>query len=185
MPSSSNILVGSNGSVYIAPVGTTLPTTEDGALDAAFVDVGYISEDGISLSVETSVEDVNAFQSLSAVRKIVTARNTSVSFTLREWSAANVIFAFGGGDVTDEGTHFEYNPPAAGDALYERAMVIDWNDGDKVYRLVIERGVATDAVETTITRTGAADLPITFNVLESAGGNTWYLFTDDQALNPS
>lgn len=185
MPSSSNILVGSNGSVYIAPVGTTLPATESAALNAAFVDVGYVSEDGISLSVETSVEDIAAFQSLSAVRKIVTARNTSVSFTLREWSAANLVFAFGGGTVTDQTTHFQYDPPASGDGVFERAMVIDWQDGDKNYRLVIERGVATDAVETSITRTGAADLPITFNVLESAGGSTWYLFTDDPALDPA
>jgi hypothetical protein len=185
MANADNIVVGSNGSVYIAPVGTTLPTTEDGALNAAFVDLGYISEDGLTLSVETSTADVNAFQSLSAVRRLVTARNTSVAFTLREWSAANVVFAFGGGEVTDQGTHFQYDPPAAGDGLYERAMVIDWQDGaNKVYRLVIPRGVATDAVETNITRTAAADLPITFNVLED-NGLTWYLFTDDQALNPS
>lgn len=179
-----NIIVGSNGSVYIAPVGTTMPTTENSALNAAFVDVGYVSEDGLALSVETTTNDVNAFQSLSAVRKVVTSRNTSVSFTLREWSAANLVFAFGGGTVTDQSTHFQYDPPAAGDGLYERAMVIDWRDGDKVYRMCIPRGVATDAVETTITRTGAADLPITFNVLDNNGG-TWYLFTDDPALDPA
>jgi hypothetical protein len=43
MTNPSNLVVGSGGSVYIAPVGTTLPTTPTGALNASFVDVGYIS----------------------------------------------------------------------------------------------------------------------------------------------
>jgi hypothetical protein len=63
--------------------------------------------------------------------------------------------------------------------------VIDWNDGDKQYRLVCARVVATESVETNIVRTGAADLPITFSVMEDDNQVTWYLVSDDPALEPA
>jgi hypothetical protein len=185
MTTAANILVGSGGTIYVAPTGTALPTTEDGALNAAFTSVGYISEDGITISSSVEVADIAAFQSLLPVRRVVTGRTFEASFVLREWTAANIELAFGGGSVTNESTHFEYRPPAAGDALAEKSVVIDWQDGDKVYRLVLNRVVATETVETNITRTGAADLPLTLSVMEDSNGDTWYLMTDDPALDPA
>lgn len=44
------------GAVYRAPVGTTLPTDAETALDAAFESVGYISEDGVSWSYGVAQE---------------------------------------------------------------------------------------------------------------------------------
>lgn len=185
MSNPASILVGSNGNVYVAPVGTALPTTEDEALNAAFASVGYISEDGITISSSVEVADIAAFQSLTPVRRVVTGRTFECAFTMREWNAKNVELAFGGGEVTNEGTHFQYTPPAAGDALLEKSVVIDWNDGDKVYRLVLHRIVATESVETNVTRTGAADLPITLSVMEDENGDTWYLMTDDAGMDPA
>lgn len=181
-----NILVGSGGSIHIAPVGTTLPTTIAGSLNAAFVDLGYISEDGISLASAADVTDIAAFQSLLPVRKVVTGRTFDLSFTVREWTAEGVIFAFGGGDVTESAGVYTFTPPADTDALYERALIASWSDGDKNYRLVIPRGVVSEGVETTIARGAASDLPITFSVLavdEATAG--YYLITDDPAMEPA
>ena len=36
------------GAIYAAPVGTTLPTDTDTALDPAFEDLGFVSEDGVT-----------------------------------------------------------------------------------------------------------------------------------------
>lgn len=49
------------GAVFVAPYGTALPTTAWGALNAAFKNLGYISEDGLVNGVETDVNDVNAW----------------------------------------------------------------------------------------------------------------------------
>jgi len=49
------------GAVYIAPYGTALPTTAWASLNAAFKNLGYVSEDGLVNGVETDVQDVNAW----------------------------------------------------------------------------------------------------------------------------
>jgi hypothetical protein len=181
-----NIVVGSAGSVSIAPVGTALPTNIASSLNAAFVDLGYVSEEGISVSAAVEVEDILAFQSLLPVRKVVTGRTLELSFILREWTEAGLLLAFGGGSVTEAGGVYTYNPPTAEDAIYERAMVVEFSDGSKDYRLVIERGTVTSAVETTVARTSAADLPITFAVLASADNEAgWYLVSNDPAIEPA
>lgn len=185
MTTAANILVGAGGSVFVGPVGAVLPTDLATALDPSFADLGFISEDGITLSASTDVTDIAAFQSLLPVRKIVTGRNFDLSLTLREWQEQTLLLAFGGGEVSEPSAGiYRYDPPTAGDALYERAMVVEWRDGAKNYRLVINRGTVSEAVETSITRTSAADLPITFSVLDD-DGETYYLLSDDPALEPA
>ncbi len=49
----SNVRVATNGLLFAAPVGTTLPTAYDATLDGAFVDFGEVSEDGLERAFET------------------------------------------------------------------------------------------------------------------------------------
>lgn len=49
------------GAVYKAPLGTTLPTTADGELDEAFVELGYVDENGLTNSNTPSSSDVKAW----------------------------------------------------------------------------------------------------------------------------
>lgn len=177
-----NIVIGANGKVSVAPVGTALPDTIDEALNAAFVEVGFLSEDGITATHSKTVEGVPVWQSLFHVRRFVTEAGYKVAMVFREWNEVTVPLAFGGGSViespADSGS-YRYDPPEAG-SLDERAMVIDWNDGDRNFRLVIERGNASDDVESQVARAGAADLPFTF---EALGGDAqtlpWYFLSDD------
>lgn len=180
----SEVVVGSGGRIYIAPVGTAAPTTSVSALDSDYRDLGFISEDGISATFGVSVEDINSFQSLLPIRRVVTGRSTDLSFTLRQWNVDTFSFALGGGSVEANGSEYTFYPPANGDALQESAVVVEWADGDKHYRLFIAKAVVTDAVETSITRNAAADLPISLSVLGSENDDAWYLLTDDDAFNP-
>jgi len=64
MNDSDNVSFGkpkSTGAVFVAPYGTTLPTTAWQTLNAAFKGLGYVSEDGLVNGVETDVEEVNAW----------------------------------------------------------------------------------------------------------------------------
>lgn len=179
------LVVASNGQVYVAPVGTTLPTTPTGALDSAFTGLGYTSEDGVTFTVTPTVDEFMAWQSRQAVRRELTSQEVQVSFTLEQWNESTIPLAFGGGAVTDlGGGNYRFDLPETSDALDERCMVIDTNDGDRHIRFVVPRGNVTDAVETQFVRSQLAVLPITFKALAPAdgSGSAYVLFDDDAAF---
>lgn len=176
------IVVGANGTVWVAPVGTTAPATEIAAPAAGWVDMGYTSEDGATVSDSKTLEQIPVWQLFYAARRIITERDLNIAVVLRQWSGEKVKLAFGGGEVTEPtADHFKYTPPSPGE-IDERAYMLDWVDGTKHYRLVIPRCMVTENVETNIVRTAAADLPITVGILGSDGVDPWYLLTDDPSF---
>ena len=182
MANANETLVGANGSIYVGAVGTAEPSQPDSTL-VGWTELGYLSEDGVTWSVGRTTEDVNAWQSFYPVRTLVTAQTSTLSFTLRQWNPETLVLALGGGEI-DEPTSgvFQYSPPTAG-SLDERAVIVDWQDGARNYRLIVRRAVVSDAVETQLQRGAAADLPITFNILGNAEGDApFILLTDDPAF---
>lgn len=185
------ILVGSGGgAIYFAPLGTTLPRIDarpDDRLDSAFVGAGYLTEDGAGLSVGSETFDVRGWQSRLALRREKTDQPVAVRFTLLQVNEENLVFAFGGGEVRDNGSgNFTYLAPDETEALDERSLILDAIDGAKRYRYVFPRGNVTEAVETTFQRTGPANLPIGFGVLAptDGSGRPFYLLTNDPAFAP-
>lgn len=185
---SDNIRVGANGDVYLARLGLgiDLPGLDDPreALDADFVEIGYASDDGVTFSFGTTVEDIKGWQKTATLRRLVTDRAFDVGVQLLEWKPENFAIAFGGGEWTETAPGvFAYAPPADTDALIEYAMVVDWNDGDHEHRAVIRKGTVTDDIETNLRRNAAALLPITLNALASDDDEApWYYVTNDEAF---
>jgi hypothetical protein len=175
----TEVVVGQNGDVYVAPTGTTLPLDVDDPLDPAFSEaLGFTSEDGVTATDGKTTENIMAWQSFYPLRVLVTERNFTAAFVLRQWNQDTVSLAFGGGTFTATGSFTKYTPPAP-EVLDERVLVIDWQDGDDQYRLVVPRCIVTENVESNITRTAAADLPITMAVLAPAeGDDPWFLLTN-------
>jgi hypothetical protein len=173
------IVVGANGTVRVAPVGTAEPADIDAAFGAGWVDLGYTSEDGVTVTDSNTLETIPVWQLFYPARRIITERDFTVAFALRQFSGQQVEFAFGGGEVTSDGAgKYRFTPPAPED-LDERALAIEWLDGDKTFRLILPRGMVTENVETQVVRTAAADLPVTFGVIGTDTGQPWYLLTDD------
>lgn len=182
------VVVGANGSIWVAPVGTSEPTDHDNAYPAGWVELGYASEDGVTLSVSRTMANIPVWQSFFPVRRMVTDRDMTAKFVLRQWNKSTLVLAFGGGTIThvasDVGIdeHWRYDPPDPS-VVDERMLGIDWIDGTKIYRLIIERGQVADNAETKIARAAAADLPITFGILADETNITpWYLLTNDPAF---
>ena len=64
MPNTAQVTAGkpkTGGHVYRAPLGTQLPTDALSELTSAFIDMGYISEDGVTNSNNADTETVNAW----------------------------------------------------------------------------------------------------------------------------
>lgn len=72
-----NISIG-NAIVYVGDEGVT-PTD----------DVGYLSDEGISINYETEVVDVSAGFPKTSIRQFVTAVTVTLSFTSQEWDLEN------------------------------------------------------------------------------------------------
>jgi hypothetical protein len=179
---STEVVVAANGQIYVGPVGAPAPDSWDDALAASYTEVGFVSEDGATITDSKEIENISAWQSFYPIRRIVTSREFTVSFAMRQWNAENIKFAFGGGTVSAaSGGGYKFVPPQP-DELDERSLVLDWQDGDKHYRLFIPRGMATEATEVTLTRTAAADLAITFAALSDGVDPAYTLFTDDPAF---
>lgn len=186
----SEVVVGANGRVYVAPEDTAVPTSATAALPASWVNVGYISEEGVTFTGGAEQEDINAWQSFYPIRKLITSRTAGVEFVLRQWNAPNLEFAFGGGQIVNAGGQSYYAAPTP-DEVDIRALIVEWEDGAETYRLVIPRGQVSGEVETQLQRTSAADLPIAFSAVPdtdplplttpTAGElatQAWYLVTD-------
>jgi hypothetical protein len=183
------IVVGANGSIYVANVGATEPTDILSGWAAAWTNLGYATEDGVTITDGKTITDKMAWQSFHPVRKLVTGRMFTVSFTLIQWNLGSVVLAFGGGSVsTPSAGVYKYTPPTP-ENIDERALGIEWTDGapsvHKTYRLIVPRCIVSENVETVVSRTDSANLPITVAAVGEAGTNPWYLLTNDASMAAS
>ena len=177
----SEIVVGGNGALWVAPVGTAAPTTTLAALNVAFIDMGFATEDGLTVTAGKTIVDIRVWQSFYAARKLVTDRNFRVAFSLRQWNEVNLPLAFGG---AMSGTTPNYLlQPSAPEVVDTRSFVFEWVDGSKNYRLYLPVGLVSEDVETKIARDDSAPLPLTIDVLDPGGGvKPWSLYTNDPAF---
>jgi hypothetical protein len=166
-PNAGNIVVAGVGHVYVAPVlSTTLPVDIATALNAAWIELGFTTEDGVQRTDGRSMDEVNTWQSFYPSRRIVTAKTGGVSFTMREYNPDTVALAFGGGTVTKvtgPPAYAAYTPPAP-EVIDFRQLLVVYQDGADIFRYVIPRGMVTNEVQSNLTRTSALDLPVTFDI---------------------
>lgn len=186
----AEIVVAGTGKVLVAPVGTVAPVDHSEAWAAAWIDLGFTTEDGVTFNPEMDLSEIMVWQSFYAARRIVTSRTVTAAFQLRQWNKNNVPLAFGGGTVVNVAAsagppavlqHYKYTPPAP-ETIDERALGLEWKDGTKVYRLIIPKGMVSESPETNLVRTDSAVLPITFGVNASDTGDPWYIRTNDPAF---
>jgi hypothetical protein len=179
------IVIAGTATLYVAPAGTTMPASLSASLNAAFVELGYSTEDGVKFTDSKTVQGVRPHQSFYEVRRFVTERASSVEFSLLQWDADTVPLAFGGGSITSPAAgEYRYTPPDPED-IDERAVVIDITDGDRHFRIGIPKAMVSSSVESTFARTGPAMLPITLDVLGTDGTAPWVIDSDDAAWNGS
>lgn len=113
------------GRLYIAPIGTTEPTTLTGALDSAWIDLGYTDEGSeFTLGIET--ENVEVAEELEPIRQETTARTIELTFALAQMTAANLQYVFNGGTIASDGAgHYEFTFPELGSEDYQMLL---WQD---------------------------------------------------------
>lgn len=178
------IVVAANGSVFVAPLGSPLPAKISAPLSAAWKDLGFTSETGVDLIDAKTLVSIPVWQLFYPARRIVTGRDMSLKFVLRQWAHDQMKLGFGGGAVVQDAVgEYSYEPPDP-EFIDERMMAVEWSENENNYRWIVRRGLVTDNVETKLTRTAAMDLPITFGIIGEADQKPWKFQTDDPSFVP-
>lgn len=172
------VRVAGAGHVYVAPAGTALPTSPSAALSAAWTDLGYVTEDGVTFTFNRETTDLNAWQG-DKLRVLTTAEPAEVSFALMQSNDLTLPIVFGGGTVTEESSGvYKFTPPASGTNT-ERALVVEFSDNTINYRYCISRVQISGEVSFTLTRGEALSYPLTFGILDD--DPKYVILTDDSA----
>lgn len=180
----TDIRVAGNTHIYLAPVGTAFPDWDE-APAVAWIDVGYVTTDGVTFNFGREVNEIYAMQSSEPVRVVNTRLPKTLGFELMQQGRTQFQVAMGGGEWTTEGGVtgvFRYEPPAVG-ANDERAALIEMIDGDNTYRWHFKRAIQREAIEFKYVREDAATFPVTLAVLPPADNTaSFYLLSDDPAV---
>lgn len=172
-------VVAGYGSVYVAPYGTALPNDIDAALNAAFQELGYSTEDGITFGHTVTVEDIMSWQSRDATRRITTGREFTIATELQQWNTDTFLTVFGGGTVTTTANGAKFVWLGDDEMPDEVSVILEFNDGTRNFRAVVARATVVDGAEIQLTRTTPGTLPLSMKALKPNTGVVAYLLTDD------
>lgn len=142
-----NVSVGKpkiGGAIFVAPVGTTLPTDALTALDGAFENLGFVSDAGLTNSNNAETETINAWGG-TAVLSVQTSKEDTFNYTLIEALNA-VVLKHVYGDNNVSGTIASGLKVIANAEVHaEHSIVIDMVlQGGVKKRIVIPKGKVTN-----------------------------------------
>lgn len=176
MPSSSNVSAGKpkvTGAIFIAPVGTTLPTDSTTALNSAFVELGYASDAGVVNSESRETETIKAWGG-DTVLKPFTGKEDTFQFTLIEALNVNALkLVYGDSNVTGDLTNGISIKSAAEDLDYH-SFVIEMVLNGAIKRIVIPSAKVTEVGDITYADGEAIGYDTTLSAVPDAAGGTHY-----------
>lgn len=157
-----NVVVGITGKVYSGATSATAPTSSTATL-TGFTELGYVSADGVSFTIDKSTNQIRAWQNADLVRELVTEGTVTYSFTLLETTQETLELYFGSPMVDGK---IEVNPASTGG---KKSFVIDVVDGAKAIRHYIPSGEVMSVEAQTIQNGEAVAYGVTITAYASNG----------------
>lgn len=163
------------GAISKAPLNSTLPTTADAALAAAFEKLGYVSDAGLVRAIELDTETVRAWGG-DVVLVLHNGKTETFQFTALDAHSDEVLkLAFGDDNVTGSALASGIAVSSNNKEPAGHAFVVDMLEaGNTLHRIVIPNGVLTSLENITYVDTGAEGYGITITAIADASGNTAY-----------
>ena len=161
------------GYAYIAPTTATMPTSASAALSEDFLELGFISEDGITNATERESQDIKDMNG-DTVMTVQTSHNETWQATFLESLNVNVLKMVYGDDnvtVATGSTKITVN----GAELEEKAFVFELiKHGGKATRVVIPRGKLTEIGDIVYRAADPIGYNVTIAALPDASGAKHY-----------
>ena len=176
MPNAKNVTAGKPnpaGAVFSAPIGTPLPTDAVSALNAAFNDLGYVSEDGVTNSTNLESESIREW---GGQKVLVIQTSKDDQYKLKLIEASNIYAmkeVFGQTNVSS--ANGQITVTANGKELESRSYVIDMalNNGG-IKRIVLPSAKVSEIGDIQYTGSDAVGYELTYDTAPDSSGNTHY-----------
>ena len=171
-----NVAVGKpkvGGAIYRAPVGTTLPTSVDGALDEAFEGLGYCADDGLTNTNSPESDSVTAWGG-DTVYTMQTSKEDTFGFKLIEVLNINVLKVVYGDNNVSGSLADGITVKANTDAMEESSWVIDIIMNGALKRVVIPQAKITEIGDITYKDDEVAGYELKLTATPDASGQTHY-----------
>lgn len=161
------------GGVWYAPAGSTLPTDATTALDSAFVCLGYVSEDGVTVGMTRDSEDIKAWGG-DTVMTTQTEFGETFQFTLIETLNIDVKKAiFGAANVTGTLANGLTTQVNSGE-LPAACWVFEMIQNSVPCRIVVPQGKVSEMGDTVYNDSDPIGYDITITALPDTAGNVSY-----------
>src|ERR1700749_664800 len=168
----SEILLGLNNGpgLYRAPVGTAPPADLLTPWATPWEPIGYISDDGVTVSSSTTSDTLTPWQSTSPVKTMITGKELTAHFIMWQTNAESLAMYFDmpvtPADVTPGLIEFDIRSDMGGE-LY--AIGLDIKDAGMVTRIVFGRSQLSDTGDVQFQRGSAIGWEVTLSAMDENG----------------
>ncbi|MGQ4733331.1 phage tail tube protein [Streptomyces sp. Ju416(a)] len=189
MGDSANIIVGTAGKAYAAPVGSTFPTGPEATWGTDFVDMGFITPDGLEEAMAEERTQLDAWGEDAPVVDLAKKRTQTFKLTFRETTAQllSLYYQVQLANMTSTAAVVE---PAAKQFIsfgsgstqdtVEIALGLDVIYGGKRHRIMIARCGVSDRGARKHSADDSSNYELTFTALSAPGGaqSVQHMITD-------
>jgi hypothetical protein len=163
-----NVRVAVTGGAYFADPGTALPTSATASLNAGFEELGYISEEGITQTIDESITNIKAWQNGDIVRKVQDEHDVTYALSLLETNDQTLEVYYG--NYTNGTVEVRADNETRGEWVFHVV------DGGDLIRIVLPDGQVTDRGDIQYVNGNAVMYPIVVTAYPDASGVKAYLY---------
>lgn len=166
----------------VAPLGTTLPTDAVSELEEVFVDLGNVTDDGVTNAVKR--DTTKHYNWGGKVVKVTSDKYTeTIKVTLYESSADVLETVFGADNVSVSSSsgHQVVTVEHSSLQLDHQCFVFTGVDGDRTVRTVIRNGQITEIGDILMAHNKPTVYELTIDVFETAEGENGVVVYYDNA----
>lgn len=190
MGDSANIIVATAGKAYAAPVGSTFPLGPEVTWGTDFVDMGFITPDGLEEAMAEERTQLDAWGEDAPVVDLAKKRTQTFKLTFRETTAQLLSLYYQVQLANMTSTPSAVGPPATKQFIsfgsgstqdtVEIALGLDVIYGGKRHRIMIARCGVSDRGARKHSADDSSNYELTFTALSAPGGaqSVQHMITD-------
>ena len=172
------------GGIKVAPLGTVTPTDPTSVLNAAFKELGYVTEDGLKLSHDASDDKIKVWGGVT-IRTIRSDYSATITGTLVSTLDVDVLKNVFGDSLVTQKSGFIAIKHAA-DIAPEKVYIIETKDASNCgrKRYVIPKGQISVSGDVNLSHKEITGFEITIEALADKDGVCYYEFIESSPASP-